>query len=201
MKEILPVLPLSLVASILLCQSIASAQTSATVSYTTQQTTPGSYQYSFTLTNTGTGPIGTFWFGWYAPFYPGYPAYDLLPSSASSVSSPTGWTGQSVQDGYGGYAIEWDDTGTPLVAGNSLSGFTITTPDTPAMIAGPSILGSFYPVSTSWVYAGASQRGANPSDQGSSLNAVAVPEPGASFIVIGTASLLRRRKGYCNHCR
>jgi hypothetical protein len=172
-------------------QSSANAQIGASVTYTPQQLSPGSYQYSITLNNTGTTQIGTFWFGW-------IPGYDFLPSTAS-VSSPAGWIGNSVHDAIGGYAIEWYDSvpNSGLAPGHSLSGFSITTPDSPATIAGNSFLQmsavTYYPVSTSWVYVGQFQDGANPSDQGTMVTASAVPEPSSLFLLAPAGLLLIRR--------
>lgn len=180
-------------------QAMAFGQIGATITYTTQQLSPNSYRYDFTLNNTGSTPIGTFWFGWYAGTPPYYPAYDLLPSTAS-VSSPTGWSGLSVHDGVGGYAIEWFDTSAPLAAGQSLGGFSITTPDAPGTIAGPSLLGIYYPVSTSWVYMGALQDGANPADRGALSTAAAstVPEPAVGLLIPAVVLFTFRN---CNSCR
>jgi hypothetical protein len=175
--------------------AMAFCQIGATISYTTQQVSASSYEYDFTLNNTGSTPIGTFWFGWYTGTPPYYPAYDLLPSTASSVSSPMGWSGSSVHDGVGGYAIEWFDTSAPLAAGQSLGGFSITTPDAPGTLAGPSLLGSYYPVSTSWVYVGQLQDGANPADRGVLLTATAstVPEPGAALLIPAIVLVMIRK--------
>src|SRR5262249_39462050 len=77
----------------------ANAAITASATYTGNQISPGIYEYSITLQNTGTTNIGTFWFGWIV--YP--PIYDLLPSIPQNVSSPPGWTGAGLNDSiYGG---------------------------------------------------------------------------------------------------
>jgi hypothetical protein len=167
-------------------QTRAIAQINATVTYTSQQLGPSSYQYSITLHNTGTTQIGTFWFGW-------IPGYDFLPSNASNVSSPTGWAGGSIHEAIGSYAIEWYDTGSPLAAGQTLSGFSITTADSPSTLVGPSLLGMAYPVNTSWVYMGELQSGLNASDQGTQVMATAVPEPTSLFLLAPAMLLVIRR--------
>jgi hypothetical protein len=172
--------------------SVANAQIGATVTYATQQVA-SSFQYTFTLNNTGSTPIGTFWLGWTPASLFGFP-YDLLPSNPTVASSPTGWSGLSVRDGIGGYAVEWYDLGTPLSSGNSLTSFTITTPDSPTTVAGASLLGSTYPVSTSWVYMGSAQNGSLLSDQGAQITAAAVPEPVIEFISPLAMLLFRRHR-------
>jgi hypothetical protein len=173
-------------ALVIVLQTSAMAQINAMVTYTSQQLGPNSYQYSLTLHNTGTTQIGTFWFGW-------IPGYDFLPSNASNVSSPAGWAGGSIHEAIGSYAIEWYDTGSPLAAGQTLSGFSITTADSPATLTGPSFLGSFYPVNTSWVYMGELQSGLNASDQGTLVTSTPVPEP-VSVLLVAPALLLARRR-------
>src|SRR5258706_349712 len=53
----------------------------ASATITPSQLGPSSYEYAMTLTNTGTTPIGTFWFAW-------FPGYDLLPHAPSAIKSP-----------------------------------------------------------------------------------------------------------------
>ena len=45
----------------------------------------GDYQYTITLDDTGSTPIGTFWFGW-------VPGEDFLDPAPSSMTAPAGWT-------------------------------------------------------------------------------------------------------------
>src|SRR5438046_212869 len=98
------------------------AAITASASYTGNQISPGVYEYSITLQNTGTTNIGTFWFGWVV--FP--PIYDLLPHIPQSVSSPAGWTGAGLNDSiYGGYSAEWTSTTSPLLAAPTLSGFKV----------------------------------------------------------------------------
>ena len=77
----------------------AQAALSASGTLSAQQLGPSSYKYSMTLTNTGTTPIGTFWFSW-------IPFYDLLPSSPTEVSSPPGWIGTPMHEGFGVDSIQ-----------------------------------------------------------------------------------------------
>jgi len=77
---------LALLAVLAFFPSIAlAAGISATASYTYDEVSPGVYDYSLTLNNTGTTTIGTFWFSW-------VPGAGFLSVAPSSVNSPAGWT-------------------------------------------------------------------------------------------------------------
>src|SRR4051812_25004523 len=64
---------------------------SATSTIQPIQLTSNSYKYLLTLTNTGTSPIGTFWFAW-------IPGYDLLPTVPTAINAPTNWLGVNAPD-------------------------------------------------------------------------------------------------------
>ena len=163
-------------------QKAALGALGASATLTSQQLGPTSYEYDITLTDTGTTPIGTFWFGW-------IPGYDLLPSAPTSVSSPSGWTGVPMHEGIGVDSVQWVNATTPLQPGQSLSGFTFDSPDTPAAI---SHVSSFFgePVEESYVYIGAPE-----TDPGFALRATTVvPEPASLVLLAGPATLLLRRK-------
>lgn len=177
------------IASLALSQALAPpaaiAAINASATLTSQPAGPN-FQYSITLNNTGTTPIGTFWFGW-------IPHYDFLPSlpTVPAASQPPGWTGAPVADGFlGGYSIEWT-TATPLAAGQSLSGFTFTTPDSPTVINGIGNIGD--PVETSYAYMGMSQSGLTPGDSGVQFTTVTIaPEPVLAAFLLPGMLLLRR---------
>jgi hypothetical protein len=174
------------------------AQIGANVTYTSSQLGANSYQYTFTLHNTGTTNIGTFWLGWTPASLTFYP-YDLLPSIPTIDSSASGWGGLNIHDSpFGVDSVEWYDFGTALSPGNTLTGFTITTVDSPATMASLSTLPGSYPVTTSWVYVGAAQNGSNLSDQGALVSPTAVPEPVIGLIapVMIVGMIRRRRKSY-----
>jgi hypothetical protein len=161
--------------------AFAAIGASATIS--SQQLGPSSYKYSMTLTNTGDTPIGTFWFGW-------IPAYDLLPSHPTDFGSPAGWTGIDAPDAFGTASAQWVNTVTPLQPGNSLSGFSIDTPDAPPVMSGTSLLG--LPTTESYVYIGEPE-----TDPGFAfVPSVVTPEPTslALLLAIPAVAGLRRRR-------
>lgn len=63
----------------------AWAAISATAVVTTSQTA-APYNYTVTLQNTGTTPIGTFWFAWTPPPH----EYNFLPHVPTAISGPAG---------------------------------------------------------------------------------------------------------------
>jgi hypothetical protein len=155
----------------------ASAGTlSATATISDVQVSPGVYDYSINLNDTGTTTIGTFWFSW-------VPGTGFLSATPSDVMSPSGWADQLTN---GGKAIQWTST-TPtslLQPGWSLDGFSFESTETPAELLldfpGPGV-GAGDPVLTSTIYSGA------PFSSSPDIFAVsetaATPEPG-SFILL-----------------
>jgi hypothetical protein len=165
----------------------AHAAITASASYTGNQISPGVFEYSITLQNTGTTNIGTFWFGWVV--YP--PIYDLLPNIPTNVSSPAGWAGQGLNDSiYGGYSAEWTTTTSPLGPGQLLSGFKFDSIDPPEVMRDISPVFPVFRADTSWVYIGLSQ-----GDPGFRFQPTQfVPEPGAGCALITSVALLMRRR-------
>ena len=160
--------------------TLAALGASATL--TPQQLGPNSYEYSLTLTNTGTTPIGTFWFSW-------IPGYDLLPTAPTSIISPTGWKGTDQREGIGSGSIQWVNTTAPLLPGKSQDGFKFDSPDTPDQISGTSFFAGL-PVEQSYVYIGAPE-----TDPGATFVATTVtPEPASMALLAVPALLLVRRR-------
>ena len=88
----------------------------------------GVYDYTITLQNTSTTPIGTFWYAW-------IPGEFFLPSTPASETPPTGWTASVV----GSYSIEYTESSPSYALGGGASlNFYFTSTDTPAALAGPS---------------------------------------------------------------
>jgi hypothetical protein len=177
----------------LLAALAANAAEVGTATITSTQISPGNFQYSLTLNDTGTTKLGTFWFAW-------IPGDNFMPVSPTGITSPAGWQAIITTGGpSNGSAIQWtaqapaDD----LAAGSSLSGFSFDSTLTLAQLESPSAGSPADPVATAFVYSGAPF-----SDAGFQLVAqpaatVATPEPsdfilsalGIGAFVIG----LRRR--------
>ena len=159
----------------------ARAQISAQAFISEQQLAPGNYEYSLTLSNTGSTPIGTFWVGW-------IPLYDMLDVIPGNVRSPGGWTGADAGDYFGVGSVQWTTT-SGLQPGESLSGFSFDTSESDIMT------GTSYfnlPKDTSYVYIGAPE-----TDPGMSLTPTIVPTPepaSLSLLLLPAAALLIRRK-------
>ena len=176
--------------------NIYAAET-ASATITLGSHSAGSYTYDLSLTNTGTAgsTIGTFWFSW-------IPGQNYLASNPTVVSAPTGWEdgpdSNSVSGPQNGASIEWQATSSAgyLDAGKTLSGFSFTTPDSPASVFGNSIYsfnGSYPSVLTAYVFGGAPFSGT-----GEQFQVQPVPEPSPALLLgaMGGAGLLilRRRR-------
>lgn len=152
----------------------------------------GMYQYDLKLVNAGISggaAIGSFWFAW-------LPGEDFLTSNPISQTAPTGWTATpQLISGGGGASIQFtaNSTGDYLQSGQSLSGFSFTTPDAPSNVFGQSVPFPNTLTTTSVAYhAGLF------SDSGAQFVFTPVPEPGPLALittsVIGLSLLVRRRK-------
>jgi hypothetical protein len=164
---------LALLAVLALFPSIAlAAGISATATYTYDEVSPGVYDYSFTLDNTGTTTIGTFWFSW-------VPGAGFLSAAPSSVNSPVGWTDTVTNSGK---AVRWTTVSDLLNPGQSLSGFEFESSETPdqllGLYPGPGT-GTGDPIDTSYVYIAAPL-----ADPGFQLDASQAPEPSSWLLLI-----------------
>ena len=142
------------------------------------------YDYTLTLDNTGTVPIGTFWYAW-------IPGKFFLPSTPASATAPTGWTA----DIFKNYSIQYTaNASADYLAGGSSLNFYFTSTDTPAALAGYSPQDPSYLVGTSYLYS------AGPlSDSGYEFVVQSVPEPSAvGWLAVGFLGLatVRRWKGH-----
>jgi hypothetical protein len=145
------------------------------------------YDYTITLHNTGTANIETFWFAW-------LPGYDFLTSNPTVTKAPTNWTTFVESGYYGGYSIEFYDTGSssPLSPGQSSSAFKFTSPDSPAVLNALDPILHFYPTTFSYAYQGAAE--VTPSVTINSIPITTVPEPSGLIIAaIGMSALLVAR--------
>jgi len=75
---------LTLLAVSLLAGAGLRANEIAVATYTDTQVSPGVFQYDFTLTDTGTTKIGTFWLAW-------IPNNGFLSAMPTGIVNPAGW--------------------------------------------------------------------------------------------------------------
>lgn len=163
--------------------SSVNAALSASSTITRQQLGTGDFQYTLSLKDTGTTPIGTLWFGW-------IPGYDLLPHAPTSIVAPTGWTGLNAPDAFGVASARWVTTTAPLQPGQTLGGFTFDSPDA-NITTGTSSFFSL-PIDQSYVYIGAPE-----TDPGFAFTptVVSTPEPlSLGVLAMPAAALLIRRR-------
>jgi hypothetical protein len=150
----------------------------ASATYSVSQLSPTTWQYSFTLTDTGTTPIGTFWFSW-------LPGQGYMQTAPISAVAPTGWVavttnGSAAGDGF---AERWADTAGALMPGQSVSGFSFVSSTTPAEIAGASPFHGGIPELTSNVYMGAPLVGPDAPFLVTAAP-VATPEPSSVVLIL-----------------
>ena len=177
----------SLIVMALLCIAIAPAFGQLAATATISAIPNGSnFDYTISLTNTGTTDIGTFWFAWTPPGMP--VEYDFLPSEPFSISQPTGWLGPA-SAGFPGFSIEYYNHGGSFIAPKETATFGFTSPDSPKTLQG-STFG--FPNTTSFIYSGSPEVGPT-----ARVDPVFVPEPSTyALLAAGCAGLLalRRRK-------
>jgi Bacterial Ig-like domain (group 3) len=159
------------------------------------------YNYNITLTNTGNVNLGTFWFAW-------VPHEDFLPTSPISITSPAGWGNAAGTSSTpvithettspDGFAIQWvaQSSGAALTPGQSLSGFTFSSSDSPIVLNGTAPAFPNQQVLTSFVYGGAPLSDAG--DQFNVVENITPPTSGfqptivetnlPSFLVVGSKS-------------
>jgi len=160
----------------------AYGQVSATATMTAVQD-GANYDYTVTLHNAGSSNIETFWFAW-------LPGYDFLTSYPAVTKTPTNWTTFIESGYYGGYSIEFYDTGSssPLSPGQSSSAFQFTSADSPAVLAANDPIFGYYATTFSYVYQGAAQASAFGTI--GSIPVTPVPEPSSiGLAVIGLIAI------------
>jgi hypothetical protein len=166
----------------------------------TSQSIGGIYphQYNLTLHNKGDTPVGTLWYAWDDS------GLNFLPSAPVNITAPANWfnivTYSYDPSSSYTYGIEWY-TFSPLAAGQSLSGFSFQSTDTPATLAGISNVTPVnpgdppFPVGTTFVYM--SYPAQQPGDAGFQFVASpnGVPEPASlGMVAFGACGLLMRRR-------
>ena len=171
--------------TVLMTSAVAGMAQSATGTYTDTPSGPD-YTYSLTASDaSGAGaPMGSFWFAW-------VPGKFFLPSVPLSATAPSGWTESIVNHSVQFVAGSSADY---ILPGSSLSGFTFTTVDTPAEIAGDATSQGYptTPVTTSDAYTGGLF---SSSGNTFTFTASSVPEPSTLALgAMGVAGLWLRRK-------
>jgi hypothetical protein len=122
-----------------------AANPAATATYTDTLLSPGEYRYNITVNDTGSGPIGVYWFSW-------VPGAGFLSAKPTDIMSPSGWTATLTNSNA---AILWMSSSASLAGGGKLTGFSFDSTETPAELAGKftgagSNAGD--PITTSYVY-------------------------------------------------
>jgi hypothetical protein len=168
----------------LLCIALAPAFGQLAGTATIAGTPNGpNFNYTISLTNTGTLNIGTFWFAWTPPGMP--TEYDFLPSAPFSISQPTGWLGPA-SFGFPGYSIEYYNSTGSLIGPGQIATFQFTSPDSPTTLQG-STFG--FPDTTSFIYSGSPEVGST-----ARVDPVFVPEPSTYVLLTaGCVALLALR--------
>jgi len=158
---------------------------SASATYSYDEISPGVYDYSITLTNTGTTTIGTLWFSW-------IPGAGFLSETPTNVDSPAGWTDTITNSGA---SVRWTTVSDFLSPDLSLSGFSFDSTEPPAeligIFPGPGT-GTGDPDTTSTVYIAAPF-----GDPGEIFDATPTPEPSSWLLMLtglGLAALTFRSK-------
>ena len=152
--------------------------------------TSAPFNYTMSVTNTGTTPIGTLWFAWTnVPI-----TYNFLPAPASNVTYPSGWVGFSTgPDRAGdGYGVEYY-TFNPIGPGQTLTGFNFTSNVAPSHLGDTA---SSYPLPIDTTYVFQDYFNTGPGVGALATPAVVVPEPGVAVagIACGLMMLGGRRR-------
>ena len=159
----------------ILCVTAHATDISATATYTDTLVSPGVYDYSITLNDTGTTTMGTFWFSW-------IPGTGFLSATPTDITSPTGWTETLKPATAGKIGIQWTTTTDDVDPGWSLTGFSFESTETPAELLldfSGTGTGAGDPITTSTVYSGAPLVGT-----GDTFVATATPEPGSMLLTL-----------------
>jgi hypothetical protein len=99
---------LTVAAGLAACHLQAQGTLSAAATIVETGTSGSAFEYSLTLTNTGSNPINAFWYGWTINSF-------NLPSVPTSIAGPTGWSGAAV-----GNSIQYqNNTGSAIAPGGT----------------------------------------------------------------------------------
>jgi hypothetical protein len=99
---------LTIAAALAACRLQAQGTLSATATIIETGKSASDFEYSLTLTNTGSNPINAFWYGWTVGSF-------NLPTVPSGIAGPTGWSGSAV-----GNSIQYqNNTGSAIAPGGT----------------------------------------------------------------------------------
>ena len=162
-----------------------TASEMAGATYTFNQLSPTTWNYQFSVTDTGTTPIGTFWFSW-------LPGQNYMNTAPISAAAPTGWMAQTFHGTTAGdgFSERWVDNAGALMPGQSISGLSFVSATTPDEIAGASPFHGGIPELTSDVYMGAPLVGADAPFVATLASTSAVPEPSSVVLILLAGVLL-----------
>jgi hypothetical protein len=162
-----------------------AASEMAAATYTLNQLSPTTWNYEFTLTNTGTTPIGTFWLSW-------LPGQGYMNTAPISAVAPTLWVAQTTNGTAAGdgFSERWVDNAGALMPGQSISGLSFVSATTPAEIAGASPFHGGIAELTSDVYMGAPLVGADAPFVATLATTSAAPEPSSVVLILLAGVLL-----------
>lgn len=134
--------------TVLINQHVAAAEQAMGVLFY-QQGAGGVFHYDIDVKDSGTTNIGTLWYGW-------VPGKDFLGLSPTNLAAPAGWQVHVTNTGAtDGFAVQWINNSGPLAAGQTLSGFSFDSTESPAVLMGNSQFFSGTPISTTFIYGGA----------------------------------------------
>lgn len=162
-----------------------AASEMAAATYTFSQLSPTTWNYQFTLTDTGTTPIGTFWFSW-------LPGQGYMNTAPISAVAPAGWVAETFNGTTAGdgFSERWVDNAGALMPGQSISGLSFVSATTPAEIAGASPFHGGIPELTADVYMGAPLIGTDAPFVATLAPASAAPEPSSVVLILLAGVLL-----------
>ena len=170
---------LTLLSVSLLAAAGLHANEIAVATYTDSQVSPGVFQYNFTLTDTGTTNIGTFWLAW----IPGNGFFSAMPTSIVSA----GWNPLTTDH----FAILF--TASAPVTPGGTAHFQFNSTETPAQLlgtfGGPGP-GTGDPVTTFFVYSAGPFSDAGFQSVATPAQVVATKEPGTIPLLIFAVAAL-----------
>lgn len=168
------------------------AAPTGTSNFSIAQINANTWQYNFSLHDTGSTTIGSIWFAW----VPGKDFLATSPLATPPISAPVGWTASAPTHGGAGdgYGIQFtaNSTASYIQPGATLTGFQFDSNDSPAAVSGNSPFYPTFAATTSVIYSGGLF-----SDAGTQI--VVAPEPTSlSVLAVAGLALLARKRARAN---